>query len=685
MDRRHNSTAKSSVLTYTTRHAVMRNIHHFISAIKRTTLALLLLCAATLFTAGAARAQTNSNYSDLWWMPAESGWGLSIADHESTLFAVYYTYDSAGRSTWFTIPGGSYSSDKRFFSGDVYATNGPSYAAMPFNSANVTATKVGTATFDFAPPALATGNATFQYTINGITQSKTISRQPFDSAPISWANDLTDLWWNSAESGWGLSLNQKGNNTFGIFYTYDTNGAPLFATLPGVTETARGIFTGALFTTTGPFFAITPFNPALVTAQNVGSAQLQMNSLRDGYFIYTINNQTQIKNIIRQSFGATLPNATTFQLTVNAGTKAGATTYGSALHIFANPAPANTVFDRWTGDTALLLDPFSWHTSLTIPASGSATITATVSATYKVAPAWTPTIETGATIPGLTTASGVRAIYYFPPNARGLVIRFHGTGGGAPTSYTKVEDRQFMNEAVAAGYAVLALDSDNRIDKQWNVTVTANNIDVLNIRAVLSAFSARGLISATTPLMMIGMSNGAAMAPRAAYILSTASPQLNVRASASYCASGNATIMSLTAVPQLWGMAANDDNENVGAEGNRLAAVNRAILSARGLANSFRLNPAAPLATNRFARITGLSLADSLTIWQAIQARGLLDQDGYLRTNNIETIALAIPTPFNTAALLDDIADQIDATFAGHKFYSDDNARTIRFFNSRLP
>ena len=143
--------------------------------------------------------------------------------------------------------------------------------------------------------------------------------------------------------------------------------------------------------------------------------------------------------------------------------------------------------------------------------------------------------------------------------------------------------------------------------------------------------------------------------------------------------------MSLTTVPQLWGMAANDDNENVGREGNRLAAVNRAALSARGIANSFRLNPASPLATNRFARITGISLTDSLTIWQAIQARGLLDQDGYLRTNDLQTIAPAIPAPFNTAALLDDIADQIDATFAGHKFYSDDNARTLRFFNSRLP
>lgn len=652
-------------------------IYHFIASWR-------CLCAVVIFTAFSAynvQAQTSANYSDLWWNPLESGWGLSIADHESTLFAVYYTYDSAGRSTWFTVPGGSFSADKRFFTGDLYATTGSSYAAMPFNTANVTAIKVGTATFDFTPVALAASNALFQTTINGMTQTKTISRQPFGNAPTAWKTDLTDLWWNSAESGWGLSLNQKSNNIFGVFYTYDTNGLPLFVTMPGVTETAKGIFTGSLFTTVGPHFAITPFNSALVSATNVGSAQLQMHSLYEGYFIYTINNQTQIKNITRQAFGAALPSATTFQLSVNNSVKAGATRYGSALHVFAHPAPANTVFDRWTGDTTLLLDPFAWHTSLTIPASGSATITAT----YKSAPAWSPTIETGATIAGLTTASGVRAIYYFPPNARGLILRFHGSGGSALTSYIKVEDRQLMNEAVAAGYAVLALDSDNRVDRQWNPVVSAANIDVLNIRAVLAAFSARGLITATTPLFTVGMSNGAAMAPRAAYILSIAPPQLNVRAAASYCASGSAPLMSLTNVPQLWAMAANDDNAGVGAEGNRQAAANRALVAARGLVNSYRLNPAAPLATTRFARIAGISLADSLIIWQSIQARGLLDPDGYLTTNNMQIIGLAIPAPFNTAAILDDIADQIGATFADHKFYSDDNARTLRFFNAHLP
>ena len=44
------------------------------------------------------------NYSDMWFNPSESGWGVTIADHETQLFAVWYTYDTDGHPLWFTIP-----------------------------------------------------------------------------------------------------------------------------------------------------------------------------------------------------------------------------------------------------------------------------------------------------------------------------------------------------------------------------------------------------------------------------------------------------------------------------------------------------------------------------------------------------------------------------------------------------
>jgi len=57
----------------------------------------------------------------------------------------------------------------------LYRTTGPPFNAVPFNPAAVVGTAVGTATFTFA-----NGNsATFAYTVNGVAQMKTITREIF--------------------------------------------------------------------------------------------------------------------------------------------------------------------------------------------------------------------------------------------------------------------------------------------------------------------------------------------------------------------------------------------------------------------------------------------------------------------------------------------------------------------------
>ena len=123
-----------------------------------------------------------TNYSDIWWNPNESGWGLTIADHETQLFAVWYTYDFGGRPTWFVIPGGGFTQGRRFFAGTVYQTRGPCYRYDSFDPAQVTASQVGTANIDFAPPDLPAGWARFSGLIGTTSWSKAITRQPFGIA-----------------------------------------------------------------------------------------------------------------------------------------------------------------------------------------------------------------------------------------------------------------------------------------------------------------------------------------------------------------------------------------------------------------------------------------------------------------------------------------------------------------------
>jgi hypothetical protein len=63
------------------------------------------------------------------------------------------------------------------YTGTLYRTTGPPFNATPFNPANVVSTAVGTATFTFTD-----GNsASFAYTVNGVAQTKAITREILQS------------------------------------------------------------------------------------------------------------------------------------------------------------------------------------------------------------------------------------------------------------------------------------------------------------------------------------------------------------------------------------------------------------------------------------------------------------------------------------------------------------------------
>src|SRR5688572_32275614 len=96
-----------------------------------------LMTAALLAVALPAAAQSTpaANYTDMWWNPSESGWGISFQQHPThQVFAVWYTYDpreltASGRHKplWFVMPGGTWTTPTRL-TGSVFVTNG-----VPFN------------------------------------------------------------------------------------------------------------------------------------------------------------------------------------------------------------------------------------------------------------------------------------------------------------------------------------------------------------------------------------------------------------------------------------------------------------------------------------------------------------------------------------------------------------------------
>jgi cyclophilin family peptidyl-prolyl cis-trans isomerase len=112
------------------------------------------------------------DYTDLWWNAQEDGWGVAISQQANTIFATWYTYDATGRPTW-------YSASCRIINagcaGDLYQVKGGSAVTVPWTSNNPAATRLGALSFDFTSAS----TAAMTYSINGVTQTRSIARQAF--------------------------------------------------------------------------------------------------------------------------------------------------------------------------------------------------------------------------------------------------------------------------------------------------------------------------------------------------------------------------------------------------------------------------------------------------------------------------------------------------------------------------
>jgi hypothetical protein len=114
------------------------------------------------------------NYGDLWWGGgAENGWGLSITQQDATTFVAWYTYGRDGRATWYVLQSDAWNG--RALTGPIYRVNADALLSRTFNGAATQASAVGTGTLTFSDAA----HGSFSYSVDGVTQSKTIERLAF--------------------------------------------------------------------------------------------------------------------------------------------------------------------------------------------------------------------------------------------------------------------------------------------------------------------------------------------------------------------------------------------------------------------------------------------------------------------------------------------------------------------------
>ncbi len=119
------------------------------------------------------------------------------------------------------------------------------------------------------------------------------------------AVNYTGLWWNAAESGWGMSVTQKRNIIFSAMYSYDAAGAPVWyvmsrCELPTATPSTC---TGPIYKVSGGTAPTVAWSGANKLTEVVGTGTLAFSSATAGKFTFTINGVAGSKDITPQPIG----------------------------------------------------------------------------------------------------------------------------------------------------------------------------------------------------------------------------------------------------------------------------------------------------------------------------------------------------------------------------------------------
>ena len=254
------------------------------------------------YTLNMAATASAVNYTDLWWNSQEPGWGLNLNHQGGVMFGTLFTYDASGAPMWLVLSHGDLQGDGSY-SGTLYRTTGSAFNA-PFAASNPTS--VGTMRVAFSSSA----SGTLTYTFNGTSVTKSITRQEFATPPSctfttgdrSTATNYQDLWWNSAEPGWGVNVTHQGDTLFATLFTYDATGQGKWFVLANGAKTGAGAYSGTLYSTAAGAFNASPWVAATSTA--VGTMAFTFTSGNAGTLSYTVNGVSVTKSIQREVFAS---------------------------------------------------------------------------------------------------------------------------------------------------------------------------------------------------------------------------------------------------------------------------------------------------------------------------------------------------------------------------------------------
>jgi N-acetylmuramoyl-L-alanine amidase len=239
-------------------------------------------------------------YLGLWWAgEAESGWGMSVTQHNGIIFLAIFTYDANGTPTWYVMSNCAVAGNT--CNGKLYRVTGGRSPIVPWVVGGLNVVEVGDGSLVFTDA----NNGVFNALIDNVPARKVITRQDVKSGTVANIIDFSDLWWNANESGWGVSLTHANSNIFATWFAYDTTGKAIWYVAPACTLLAATTTTSCnseLYSVTGGTALTAPWVSGRTVVKREGSFNLQFTDASRAVMNYTIGGDTTSRVITRQPF-----------------------------------------------------------------------------------------------------------------------------------------------------------------------------------------------------------------------------------------------------------------------------------------------------------------------------------------------------------------------------------------------
>ena len=125
-------------------------------------------------------------------------------------------------------------------------------------------------------------------------------RKPAATAAAVAQANLTDVWHNPSEPGWGVFMDHQGDKLFGALFTNDAAGNPVWFVMSDGSRQPDGAYMGELYRSNGPLAE------GLVDTETVGMMRFEPGDGNSGVLTYIVGGVTTTKNVERFRFSTAL-------------------------------------------------------------------------------------------------------------------------------------------------------------------------------------------------------------------------------------------------------------------------------------------------------------------------------------------------------------------------------------------